>query len=373
MLAYYILCLLPLVVCGLEQNNHIVIKMNGERKITNALGISFFFFIFTLLLALRSIDCGIDLKNYEYYFNTYGEMSFRELIDVNGDYDVEIGFRLFVKVLQVVSDDFQWFIAATAILSVLPVWWLYKMNNATSALTIVLFLSVAPFSLYFSGMRQVLAMAFAVPAYQFSKKKKKAGFIMSVFLAALLHRSALIMLLLYPTYNIKITKKWLYAVVPCMIAVYVLNETIFNWLLHFFTGTRFETYTMTKTGAYGMILLLAAFSAIVIFVTSDSDRTLSNEIIGQRNILLLSTVLQFFVPLSSVAMRVNYYYMIFIPMIIPELLNSSSKRYWNVARLIYIIMTIFLLTYFIKTMYTSADILQIFPYIPFWQESGYAI
>ncbi|WP_298023052.1 EpsG family protein [uncultured Dysosmobacter sp.] len=368
MLAYYILCLLPLVVCGLEQNHGIVIKMNDDRKTTNALGLSFFFFILTLLLALRSIDCGVDLKNYKYYFNSYGNMSFRELVDVNRNYDVEIGFRLFVKVLQVVSNDFQWFIAATAVLSVLPIWWLYKKNNAASALTIVLFLSVAPFSLYFSGIRQVLAMAFAVPAYQFSKKRKKTGFILSVLLATLFHQSAFIMLLLYPVYRAKITKKWLYAVVPFMIVVYVFNEPIFNWLLRFLVGTRYETYTMARTGAYGMLLLLAAFSAIAIFVTSDSDKALSDEIIGQRNILLLSTCLQFFVPLSTVAMRMNYYYMIFIPMIIPKLLNSSSKRHWDAARLIYVVMTMFFLANFIKSMYTSADILQVFPYIPFWQE-----
>ncbi len=367
MLAYYILCLVPLVLCGLEYNSHIVIKIN-DGKTAKALGLSLFFFIFTLLLALRSSDCGIDLQNYQYYFNSYGKMSFRELIDANGRHDVEIGFRLFVKVLHFVSNDFQWFIAATAVLSVLPIWWLYRENNATSALTIALFLSVAPFSMYFSGMRQVLAMAFAAPAYQFSKEGKKTGFILSVLLASLFHRSALIMLLLYPTYRARITKNWLYVVAPSMMVVFVFNEPIFNWLLRFLVGTRYETYTMTRTGAYSMLMCLAAFSAIAIFVTSDSDRAYSDEIIGQRNILLLTTVLQFFVPLSPVAMRMNYYYMIFLPMIIPELLNSSSKRHWNVAKLIYIVMTVFFLANFIKSMYTSADILQIFPYIPFWQE-----
>ncbi len=368
MLAYYVLCLLPLVVCAFEKNIDIVINDKGNEKKIEAIGISLFFFIFILLLALRSIDCGTDLKSYKYYFNSYGRISFRELLNAKGKYDVEIGFRLLVKVLRFFSNDFQWFIVATSVLSVLPIWWLYKKNNAMSALTIVLFLSVAPFSLYFSGIRQVLAMAFAVPAYQFSKKGRKTGFILSVLLASLFHQSALIMLLLYPVYRARMTNNWLYFVVPLMFVVFTLNEQIFSGVLDFLAGTRYGAYEMSRTGAYGMLLLLVAFSAIAIFITFDADGALSEDIIGQRNILLLSTVLQFFVPLSTVAMRMNYYYMIFIPMIIPELLNNSSERYWNVAKFIYIIMFLFFLLNFITGMYTSEDILQVYPYIPFWQK-----
>ena len=74
---------------------------------------------------------------------------------------------------------------------------------------------------------------------------------------------------------------------------------------------RFSGYdaSITQTGAFTMLMLFVMF-AVFAFLVPD-DATLDAETIGLRNFLLLSIVLQMFAPLHTLAMRMNYYYIIF--------------------------------------------------------------
>ena len=363
MAPYYFLCIIPLLLGLLDQSGVIIKK--GEKKRIDVTGISTFFFIFILLLSLRSTDCGVDVKNYQYYFARYAMMSFKDILNATWTYDVELGYRVLNFLFGRITHNFQFFLTFVAFLSVIPVWLFYKREVHNSMLAIVLFLGLAPFSLYFSGLRQVIAMSLGIPALYFTKVKRIIPFLICVIIASLFHLSALVLLFLYPIYRANFTNNWLYVIVPIMLVVFVFNQYIFGNLLSFLKDTQYEKYTMSQTGAYAMILLMVLLTVYIFVVNSDCN--MPSEEIGYRNILILTTCIQFFAPLSTMAMRVNYYYLIFVPVVIDRLTANVPQKYIQIVRLGNTVLVVFFLFNFIRNMYVGADILQIYPYIPFWK------
>ena len=162
----------------------------------------------------------------------------------------------------------------------------------------------------FSGVRQMLAIGIGCLAYEFTRNKKLIHFIIAVCIAITFHVSAFMLAFMYPIYNAKITKKWLGAVVPALLVIFVFNKQIFSFLATLLRRfTRFDA-EVTSTGAFTILLLFAMF-AVFAFLTPNESR-LDEDTIGLRNFLLFSIVIQMFAPLHMLAMRMNYYYIIFI-------------------------------------------------------------
>ena len=199
----------------------------------------------------------------------------------------------------------------------------------------------------------------------FIKEKKLVPYIITILIASGFHQSAIIMLILYPLYHAKITKKWLIVVVPLMITIFIFKNQIFSTII-LFSAKYAERYNViTSTGAYSILILLILFD-IYCFVFTDKDKE-TKEFIGLRNFLLCATCIQFFASINNVVMRINYYILLFIPILIPMVYNNSSIRYKKIVRMATTVMCIFFITYFFINAYTSSDILNIYPYIPFWE------
>jgi hypothetical protein len=114
-----------------------------------------------------------------------------------------------------------------------------------------------------------------------------------------------------------------------------------------------------------MMLILFAIFGVFAFVIPD-EAQMDKETIGLRNLLLLAIVLQMFVPLHNLAMRMNYYYIIFIPLLIPKIIKCSSARWNQVAVAARYILMLYLLIYFFDHA-PSGNILDTFPYRFFWE------
>lgn len=62
-----------------------------------------------------------------------------------------------------------------------------------------------------------------------------------------------------------------------------------------------------------------------------------------RNILVFATIFQTFASVNTLAMRMNYYFIILIPITIGKCLNCMEREKEEIARLSETIMSIFLL------------------------------
>ena len=353
MIPFLILLLVPIVI------QHVKIKGIDYSK-KNQFALTIFFVGLTVLVMLRHESVGNDTANYIYYFRKYSKAGWLDLFDIT----TELGFTYFNKLVSLVSLDAQFFLGVTAIITSGLLFPTYKRLCVDATLTMVLFCIMSTFVLMFSGVRQMLAISVGFIAYDFARRKKRAGFFLCVIIAMTIHVSAFMLLFMYPLYHARITKKWLYVVVPIMGGVFVFNKQIFAVLLSILARfSRFEGMA-ASTGAYTMLLLFVLF-ALFAFLIPD-EKQLDDETIGLRNYLLLAIAVQLFAPLHTLAMRMNYYYIIFIPLLIPRIVALRSKRWSQVAIIGRHVMVAFFLLYFFTVVYRSG-VLHVFPYHFFWE------
>lgn len=351
MIPYYLLIGLPMFLS--------LIKYDDNRRILNKKFPLFAFFVFfILLLSLRSVWCGTDLLNYRNKFWLAESVSFFSLFDLS---NVEPGYELLASIIKAISGNFQFFLIVCALLSVVPLMLLYIKESDHCLITVALFVGIAPFSLYFSGLRQSIAMGVGVICYWFCKEKKWLLFLIMVFLAFLFHQSAIILLLMYPMMHARITKDWIIPIVVIYMVCLLYNKQLFGALLGL--NQKYESrYVISDTGSYTYLILLLILTAYsFVLLKEDAD-----GVIGLRNLLVVSLFLQCFAPVNIVAMRLNYYYLIFIPILIPKIIDNCKTRYIQVARVSSVVFVCFFILWFFKEAYFGSDILNIFPYLPFW-------
>lgn len=355
MFPYYLLVFFPLLCSFLFSSKD---KQKGNR-----IGIVLFFVILCLLLILRDESVGCDLIHYHAIFNDIQYYSFKETLLGIGDY--EPLFLLYTRICGLISNDFQFYLAITALLSVFPVAWFYRKETESVVLTIALFLVFNFFRFYFSGIRQGLAILFAVPAFVLCSRKKIIPFIMIVIVASFMHRTALLMLFMYPLYHLKLNKKALFLVLISVLIVFLFKEQLFRLIIPFMDERYQEVYgEIEVTNAYMMsllLLLLVVFS----FVVADESK-LDKDTKAMRNFLVLAAILQQFSSVNSVAMRINYYYLLFIPILIPKIIHNSNPNLKAFSKISGFVMSIFFIFYYFLGALTGEDIVQMYPYIPFW-------
>ncbi len=355
MLVYVILLLLPLVF------QHAVIgSKNIDYEKKNKRALTLFFLVLTLLIMLRHESVGNDTSNYLHFFRSFSKMDWVKISKT----PLEIGFSYFLKTISLISEEPQFFLAVSGLITVLMIYPTYRRLCIDPSLTILIFVTISTFVMMFSGIRQMLAVGIGFIAYEFTRRKKLLPFILIVILAMTFHTSAFMLAFMYPLYHARITKKWLLAVVPCLAVVFVFNAQIFSVL-----ALLIERYTaydgsVSSTGAYAMLFVFAAFTVFAFLIPDESK--MDTETIGLRNFLLLALVVQMFAPLHTLAMRMNYYYIIFIPLLLPKIIENKSERWKQIAVVSRHIMILFLCLYFFISARDGGG-LHIFPYRFFWE------
>lgn len=356
MVVFYILLFVPLII------QHATIKgniINYQKKNINAL--NFFFIMLTVLVMFRHESVGNDTRNYIYYFNIFSELDWSEL---GNGYD-ESGFPYFNKIISLFSKEPQFFLAISSLTVSLMIYPTYKRLCVDASLTIVLFCILSTFVMMFSGIRQMLAIGIGVIAYEFTRNKKLVFFIIAVIVAMAFHTSAFMLAFMYPIYHAKVTKKWLIAAVPALIIVFIFNKPIFSFLTMIIEQyTKYEG-EISSTGAYTMLFLFLIFTVFAFLIPEES--LVDKETLGLRNFLLLTLIIQMFAPLHTLAMRMNYYYIIFIPLLLPKIISCRNKKWEQIAVFGRHIMLIFFLIYFFINAYTGEG-LHVFPYHFFWEK-----
>lgn len=356
MAVFVVLLLGPIMIQHLTLGKHN--NINYEKK--NRCALAFFFLFFTFLLVFRHPTVGRDTENYFYFFNNFAKMEWQSVAKSS----FELGFAYLNKIVSVFSTNPQVFLAVVAIITVAMIYPTYRRLSSDPSLTIVLFCLMSTFVVTFSGIRQMLAVGIGFLAYECTRRKKLIPFIFCVAVAMLFHNSAFMIVFMYPLYHAKITKKWLYAVVPALLIVLVFNKQIFNSLM--FVLSQYTQYegSAIETGAYTMLVLFVIFTVFAFLIPD--EKLLDKETIGLRNFLLLALILQMFAPLHTLAMRMSYYYIIFIPLLLPKIIECRSRKWDQVAVVGRHIMVVFFGVYFLVNSFLGGA-LDVFPYHFFWE------
>lgn len=354
MIPYYALICLPLIFAIFYELFYEKYDLRQKKNYT----IVIFFTIYYILLAFRGKYIGVDTARYLSIHETISNYTWKEVFSAYSGSD--IGYYILDKIVGTIFVNEQWILIITSLIIIVPIATMYYKESKNCLVSIALFMVLPTFQMNFSGIRQAIAIAFVAPAMEFVKEKKLLKFVIVVFFASLFHNSAVIMLAMYPLYHATLKLKHLWIAIPIGLIIFRFNEQIYLFILGFMGDKYEERYAeITETGAYTMIIVFIMF-AIYAFVMVD-EKKLSAYEKGYRNFLILVVFLQMFVPINSIAMRMNYYFIILVPIIITQVttkLRTKDGRIILVALfLIYMIFTIY---YVDKS--ASVDSLDIYPY-----------
>lgn len=350
MLPYYILIGVPVIFSLIR------IKPLDE-KLQKRIAVIVFFSILFLMMSLKAVNIGNDTANYLYKFQHIQNMSWGYAISNT----TEPAFVILIKIVQLFTKDYQIFLTVCAAIITIPMAWFYAKHSEIVALTIALFVIQSNFAMIFSGLRQSIAISLGIFAYEMVRKKKIIFFLLIVLLAFWFHNSAFMLLFLYPVYHLSITPRRLVFVIPVILVLMVFNRPIFMFLNSFLTD--YYEGSILETGAYMMLFLFILFAAMA-YIFPDEDE-MDEETNGMRNILLLAIVIQIFASIHPLAMRMGYYYTLFIPLLLPKIM-VKSRMLRQFAVVATVGMTVIFLVYFFIRM-PSHDPLNIIPYHFFWE------
>ena len=359
MLPYYLMVAWPTALTLLLGKRSDEIKERNKNKI-----IMWNFFAFLLvLLMLRHESVGVDIVIYLLRFEENQGLSFKEIFT---RYESEYGYYILNKIISFFTTNEKIFVGIMAVLCTLPVAKLYAKETEMPLLTISIFLIGSNFDMLFSGFRQALAFGIIASSYKFIKEKKLIPFLLMIILAILFHKSAIVAIIIYPFYHMNITRPKMLVMIPIVGVIFAFKNQIFEYMADFFEEYS-ERYELEETGAYLMIVLFALF-LLFAYLAPDDDK-LDKETVGLRNIMLLAFIFQIFALTNSVAMRMNYYNTLFVPLLVPKIINRSSEENKHIYQWVGGIMAAFFIFYYFYRAHTGEDILQLYPYKSIWDKA----
>ena len=371
MIPYLVLIFLPiafLFVSLYKQKERLLVSIGGSREIqNNSLLIPVFFIIFFILLALRHESVGNDIWNYKMHFESIASLNLRQTLIRDGD----ILYNVLNWIVAQLTKDYRLFLSLVAAIILLPIAIYYAEDREYGFLKMILFMNMPVFIMIFSGLRQSIAFSVGIIAYKCVRDKKIWQFLLWALIAMGFHHSGFIVFTFYPLYHATFKRKHLLFVVPILLFLYAFNKQIFGMVTLVLTAIFGEDYSgeIVDTGAYAMLILFVLF-VVISYVLPDENK-MDKETLGLRNFLLMAVALQCFVPLNRLAMRLNYYFLIFIPVLIPKILKCCKPAFLQAGALSNWVLSGYFLVYYLDKLYTGCmtgiSSLGTYPYVFFWQ------
>ena len=249
MIVYLIMLVISIIFLVLAQKTE-----NKKLKIVYYILTALPFF---LVSAFR-YDVGTDyITRYTYDFNT--------MVKGTDIPNLEIGFKTMVKIIILfTTDPLPVFVISSAIIVGLVMTTIFTKSKNMVLSILIFFIG----GFYFDSlniMRQYISICIVLFAYRFllKERKQKLYYVIAVLIAATIHSTSLIMLVL-----LFLDKKMLANikfVLPVTAVILLLNQRLFDLIGFFIQNTRFNVYLTGKLSV-GDVSIVLLFENIVVYL-----------------------------------------------------------------------------------------------------------
>lgn len=319
-----------------------------------------------LVVGLRHETMGVDLlagsdyagyTGYLYSYDKIGAKSWWQAITLDSYLNYERGYIIFNKLIHFLSwGNRQVFLIVCAALSLFPVAFIFHKKSESPVFSFMIYLGLPMFLLVFSGLRQAIAIGICAFALLMVQNKKPIPFVLLVVLAAQFHYSAWIFLIAYPAYYLRLNFPLRITTAFLIPAVFLLRQPLFSVLSLLLKAD-------AAADDNNSITLFIVFFAIYFFCIIFMDD--SKEQNGLLNLFFLACVCQAFAGVYSTAMRVGYYFMIALPLLLPLTVRGTKSK--KDGRLITIVITACFVVFALYT-FSQPSFAGTNPYHFFWEK-----
>ena len=180
-----------------------VLCREGDGKKTK-IYVAACFAALTVIAAVRATTVGVDTAQFCRAYAAIGLTPWGSLRD---SFRYEWGFLILCKFLNYISNDPQLLIVATSVIVNVPIGIFIYRNSAKPALSIFLYLGLTCYTQNMNIMRNAMAVAVVLLAFEALKERHNILFIALIALAASFHKTAPFLLILWPLWRLRFSKR----------------------------------------------------------------------------------------------------------------------------------------------------------------------
>lgn len=310
----------------------------------------------SLVAGLRAVNIGIDTSNYAWIFESAPLMNLKYIL--GNETEVEKGYLILQNLVYKFSDDFNVFLTIGSLFFVYSVSRLIYKNSVECCLSFILFIGLGFYKFSMTGVRQTIAIGIILFSFEFIKKRKLIPFLLIVALASTFHFSAIVFLPIFFFAYKEITN--IYVVLSAILIPlsFLLKGTIFS-LLSLISGYGYDPYA--NEGPYVLLIMMITVF-IGGFIQRESLIENNRDNLIFYNMSLISVVLAMLTFVNPSALRLAYYYHIYLILFIPQIIMSISDK--KLRRIIYAISLTGIILLEVRALSSNPSLV---PYMFFWQ------
>lgn len=340
-----VLLFLPVSIIALNFLSNESVEHGRRSKIFMVISV----ILITFVMGLRNMASGMDTKVYSAAFEAAAQYaSLWEYLDradvfANGFLMSEAGFSVFVWLLSRVFSYHRYFLLAVSLLVSFCVGRFAWKNSQDSLTSLMVFLCLGMFQFCMSAIRQSIAMAICLLAYEHVKNRKPVRFALTVLLAMLFHKSAIVFFVVYFVYYLKFN--WRYIVVA--VGGLALFVAFADEIATLYNDMMLEDYDATdsfESGGFFVILIYALCIVAALVFNRKMREDKQQAMPFYLSLVGLSVyVLRFFS--AQIFERVSYYFVFFLMILLPSTLLQLKPRDRRLISILFVIFAIALYAY----------------------------
>lgn len=280
------------------------------------------FLILWIVQALRSSSIGTDVgRAYKLVFESVST-DFNSLFILTHRASFEPGYEIYEQIIKIfISSNINVFLGITSALILLPISYIIYKYSKNCILSFIIFSGLIIYHFSFSGLRQSLAIGIIFFSLKYIIEQKPIKFITCVLLAASFHTSAIIFLAMYPIRNFNLTGIRSFIIfliwIPC---IFALKNIAIYLSAAIFGAEKYASY-FSQGNAYNLMILF-----FVIYILAVNLKSTDKTYLIYKQAALFALLAQSFGLISDGATRIGYYFIIFMILLIPYMINNYLKN-----------------------------------------------
>jgi hypothetical protein len=234
----------------------------------------------------------------------------------------ERGFYFFSWLLAKISRAPQLLIFTTSAFNVFCAYNFIKKNSEDKEISFMAFVCLGSLTFSMNGMRQALAMSICLLSYEFVKKRKLIPFLITVLIAVLFHKTAIVFLPVYFLYKIKFNATGI-TVVFASLAGFVIFA---NNIAILFDDIADADYALGAAVESGGFVTIAIYVICIVAMLMKCKRLKENENVRCAFNMTVFGMIMYSARYFSVQMyeRISYYFFFFTFLLLANIPKESK-------------------------------------------------
>lgn len=223
----------------------------------------------------------------------------------------EPGIVVLIKLISILGHSEQFYIIVLGVLILIPIFAMLWKSCEFPLLGLTIFYAMGNLTVT-SIYRQWLAIAILTFSLKYVYERKPFKFLLVVLIATLFHRTAIIFVIVYFLYNLKISSNSLVMALIFSSGVYIAGNQIIQFL------NRFARIPLEDSQNGGRTFLLVLWICVLVSYFINRSNRKEKDFVLPFNIVLIAATIQPLSIINSLLVRLVYYFSMYLTLLLPE-------------------------------------------------------